>query len=126
MASFVLPTARQVVQSGATLPAQWVPMTGWIPAISVKKCRILMQLEDTVGNLQAKPGYQVATTTTKSPGSRYEIGSYRGSDGKYVDDLSSTTFIDGHMWVRFGVICYLSSTGYGQSEVHLSVSGSDQ
>ncbi len=129
MATLVFPKVTRTLQANLTA-AQWVPMTDWAPAISVNSLQWLLQLEDST-NISVVGAYQVATLRKRDPGAVTTSGTAVTTDGKTIVNVGSiagtgTGQTDDDMWIRFGVEVAAASANYGQAEVSLSVSCTDQ
>ena len=78
----MMPTARRVLTSGTTT-GQFIPMTGWIPAINVKEMKSLLQLRDKTDNFQVQVALQTADVDTDSPNSALGKGSFAAVDPRW-------------------------------------------
>ncbi len=130
MATLVFPKVTRTLQANLLAAPQWVPMTDWAPAISVKSLQWLIQLENT-SNFTVTGAYQVATLRKRDPGTVTTSGSATSTDGKTITNVGSIAGTgagqtDDDMWIRFGVEVAVITAGYGQSEVSISVSCTDQ
>lgn len=122
MCSSMMPTARRVLTSGTTT-GQFIPMTGWIPAINVKEMKALLQLRDKTDNFQVQVALQTADVDTDTPNTALGKGTFAAANGKSSTGmLVVSANVDGAYFVRWGVFVKNSSgTALERGEVLLSV-----
>ena len=87
MCSSITRTSRRVITSGG--PAQqFVPMTGWVPAIGVSHIKALMQLRDRTSNFEVQVAQQTADVDTDDPNNPVGKGLFQDTDGKSTSELN--------------------------------------
>ena len=122
MCSSMMPTARRTLTSGTTT-GQFIPMTGWIPAINVKEIKALLQLRDKTSNFQVQVGQQTADVDTDTPNTPIGKGNFAVANGKSTTGMLNVgPDVDGAYFVRWGVFVKNGSgTALERGEVLLSV-----
>lgn len=98
---------------------QFVPITGWMPAMSVVKFAATYVVASLTGNFQVKLTYRTATTSPESPDAWDTTGLGSLVSANTEDnsgELTPTT--TGKMWIQLGLMYSLSSGSTpGQADV---------
>ena len=106
---------------------EFIPMTSWMPAVSIKLVKVLIQLVGPTSNFRAEAAYQVASVDPDVPGNVYVVGnSSIASQTKVCSGMQDiSTNVDPNFFVRFGVNIYSSVTSDAleRANVALVVSG---
>jgi hypothetical protein len=113
------PSNRDLI-SGSTSPTTiWI--TGWLPALSAKKIKSLIRLDDSSDNFQVQLAIQTAETDTDSPDTAIAKGVVIGSDIRVCSGvLDITTDVASKFFVRVGLI-YKNSGGTAMERGKVSV-----
>ena len=102
-----------------TTSNQYVPITGWMPALGVVKVQGTIVVSSLVGNFRVILTYRTATASPESPGlwDSTGIGSAITADGESnTGELAVTT--TGKMWIQLGLRYELTSgSALGQADV---------
>lgn len=126
MGAVVLPASRRVLSSGSTT-TQFIPMSGWVPAVLFREVKALLQLRDRTANFEVAFALQTAAVDPDQPDAPVVKGSYVNTNTKSCTGLLDiTTDVDADFYVRFGV-SVRNGTGstFERGEVILAVTGRD-
>lgn len=88
---------------------QFIPISGWMPALGVVKIGGVVVATGRTGNIVAILTFRVAETSTELPDPWDDtgIGSVFSNGEQNTDEIPVTT--TGNMWVQIGVMYFLSS-----------------
>ena len=111
------------VLSGSTAP-QFVAVTGWMPAMSVRRIKFIIDVIERSPNLYVAVAIQTATTDTDLPGTWVVKGGWRSTTGKNCSGmLDISTDVDDDFFVRIGLGSKNSSgSALERGEVSLALS----
>jgi hypothetical protein len=105
MSVAVLRRRRKKLISNSTTVVIAEPFTPWMPAISVKYVKALIELVDRTTNYKVSWALQTATSDPDSPDAWVQKQNYKNSNGRHCDGiLDVSTDVDGKFWVRLGAV----------------------
>jgi len=123
MCASLHPESTQNLTSGSGA-SEFIPYTNWIPAMSVKWVKAIIDLMSRTQNFEARFALQTATTNPDVPNAPVLKDSWINSTGKVLSSfLDVSADVDGHFYVRFGVaVRNGTGTALERGEVGLLVS----
>jgi hypothetical protein len=108
--------------STTTVDDQFVAITPFLPGILVDGVKAALIINSLTGNFRCRLAYRLAATSKEQPGTWTAVtdanAPYTGGE-VCTGDLAVT--VGSNMWIQFGILYDLSSTGTGQASVSAAV-----
>lgn len=123
MCATLLPEVTKTLTCASTTE-QVVAFTNWVPAISVKWLKTVIDVITRTTNFQAQLALQTATVDPDSPNAWILKDTWLTATGKDCSGMIDVSAdVDGHFYVRFGIaVKNGTGTALERGEVSLLVS----
>lgn len=123
MCATLLPQVTKDLSSASTT-ASFIPYTNWMPAISVKLIKAVIDIISRTTNFEAQLALQTATVDPDVPNAMVLKDTWLNSPGKDASPLLDISAdVDTHFYVRLGIaVRNGTGTALERGEVSLLVS----
>jgi len=132
MSTFNFPPVTKSVSTitANTTKYQFVPLSGWVPAIGVVNTKALITMTNSNAKLKVAMGLQKAITDPADPTNNeleWDSTQTLGADGRTVVNKDWAATLDKVMWVRFGLLVGgTDADTFASGTVTVQISGTDQ